>query len=59
MLTTRVPVANIEAFAQRIKDKGYPIHVPVTALTLPPYGLVKMMAVKAPNGARIEFFEQL
>lgn len=59
MLTTRIPVSDIEALAQRILKQGYPIHVPITALTLPPYGPVKMMAVKAPNGARLEFFEQL
>lgn len=58
VLTTRVPVDDIEAMARDIIAKGYPIHAPVTALTLPPYGPVKMMALKAPNGARIEFFEQ-
>ena len=58
VLTTRVPIADVEALARDVAAKGYPIHVPVTALTLPPYGPVKMMALKAPNGARIELFEK-
>ena len=58
ILTMRVPVDDVDALARRVDSKEYPIHVPVTALTLPPYGTVKMMALKAPNGARIEFFEQ-
>lgn len=58
VLTTRVPVDDIEGLARRIEEKGYPIHAPISALSLPPYGPVKLMALKAPNGARIEFFEQ-
>jgi catechol 2,3-dioxygenase-like lactoylglutathione lyase family enzyme len=58
VLTTRIPVGDIEGLARRVEEKGYPIHAPITALSLPPYGPVKMMALKAPNGARIEFFEQ-
>lgn len=58
ILTMRVPVYDVDALAARAKTKGYPIHTPITQLTLPPYGPVKMMALKAPNGARIEFFEQ-
>lgn len=58
VLTTRVPVDDIEGLARRIEQKGYPIHAPISALSLPPYGPVKLMALKAPNGARIEFFEQ-
>ncbi len=58
VLTTRVPVDDIEGMARRIEEAGYPIHAPVSAFSLPPYGPVKIMALKAPNGARIEFFEQ-
>lgn len=58
VLTMRVPVDDVDALAKQVEAKGYPIHVPVTSLTLPPYGPVKIMALKAPNGARIEFFEQ-
>lgn len=58
IVTTRVPVDDVDALAKEVDAKGYPIHMPVTAMTLPPYGPVKMMALKAPNGARIEFFTQ-
>ncbi|MDG2242645.1 MAG: hypothetical protein P8L66_04025 [Rhodospirillaceae bacterium] len=58
ILTMRVPVKDIDALAAQVKTKKYPIHVPATQLTLPPYGPVKIMALKAPNGARVEFFEQ-
>jgi catechol 2,3-dioxygenase-like lactoylglutathione lyase family enzyme len=58
ILTMRVPVDDLDALAARVKVKRYPIHVPTMQLTMPPYGPVKMMALKAPNGARIEFFEQ-
>ena len=58
IVTMRVPVDDVDALARDVEAKGYPIHQPVTELTLPPYGPVKMMALKAPNGARIELFEQ-
>lgn len=58
IVTMRVPVDDVDALERDVKSKDYPIHVPVTGLTLPPYGPVKMLALKAPNGARIEFFEQ-
>ena len=58
ILTTRVPVEDVQALALDVQAKGYAIHRPVTSLTLPPYGEVDMLALKAPNGARIEFFEQ-
>ena len=58
ILTMRVPVDDVDALAREVQAKGYGIHRPVTSLTLPPYGDVDMLALKAPNGARIEFFEQ-
>ncbi len=58
ILTTRVPVEDVGALARDVQAKGYPIHRPVTSLSLPPYGTVDMLALKAPNGARIEFFTQ-
>lgn len=61
ILTMRVPLANrkeMDEMIRLVEAKRYPIHVPLTDLDLPPYGPVKMMALKAPNGARIEFFTQ-
>ena len=58
IIAVRVPVSDIDALARDVENFGYPIHESVTNLELPPYGHVKMMALKAPNGSRIEFFEQ-
>lgn len=61
ILTMRVPLPNLKALNDvvRLADaKRYPIHMSMTDLNLPPYGLVKILAYKAPNGARIEFFTQ-
>jgi catechol 2,3-dioxygenase-like lactoylglutathione lyase family enzyme len=59
ILSTRVPVDDIDALAAQVEAADYPIATPVTEMTVPPYGPVKMMTLKAPNGARIDFFEQL
>jgi catechol 2,3-dioxygenase-like lactoylglutathione lyase family enzyme len=59
VLATRVPVDDVDALAAKVAAAGYPIATPVTELTVPPYGPVKMMTLKAPNGARIDFFQQL
>ncbi|MFL2770850.1 MAG: VOC family protein [Rhodospirillaceae bacterium] len=58
IVAVRVPVNDIDVLVDDVESHGYPIHVHVTDLDLPPYGRVKMMALKAPNGSRIEFFEQ-
>ena len=58
ILTMRVPVKNVRALERDVRAKDYSVYRPVTALNLPPYGAVEIMALKAPNGARIEFFTQ-
>lgn len=61
ILTMRVPLPNMKALNEVValaEAKRYPIHMPMTDLNLPPYGPVKILAYKAPNGARIEFFTQ-
>jgi len=58
ILTVRVPAPDLPAFAEGLAAKGMPLHAPITTLNLPPYGPVSILALKAPNGARIEFFAQ-
>ena len=58
ILTMRVPVNDVRALERDVEASGYSVHRPVEALNLPPYGAVEIMALKAPNGARIEFFTQ-
>ncbi|MDX2143816.1 MAG: hypothetical protein SFV19_10710 [Rhodospirillaceae bacterium] len=57
ILTLRVPVADLSAFATDFAAKGGVIAVPARDLDLAPYGKVKALAAVTPNGARIEFFE--
>ncbi|MCB2107175.1 MAG: hypothetical protein KDE14_05715 [Rhodobacteraceae bacterium] len=57
ILTLRVPVPDLDAFARDFTAKGGKIAAPARDLAIAPYGKVKMLAIAAPNGARIEFFE--
>ncbi len=56
LLALRVPVPDLDAFAADFTAKGGVISVRKKTLTLEPFGLVNILAVKAPNGARIDFF---
>jgi hypothetical protein len=58
ILTLRVPVPDLAAFEAAFTAKGGAIAVPARSVDLPPYGKVRALAIKAPNGARIEFFAQ-
>jgi hypothetical protein len=55
-LTLRVPMPDLKAFAAAFVKKGGAVAVPARTVALPPYGKVDILAIKAPNGARIEFF---
>lgn len=57
-LALRVPVADLGAFEKDFTAKGGVIAVPRRRLDLEPYGKVDILAIKAPNGALIEFFAQ-
>lgn len=57
-LALRVPVPDLVAFEKAFVAKGGKIAAPAQDVDLPPYGKTKMLLVKAPNGARIEFFAQ-
>jgi catechol 2,3-dioxygenase-like lactoylglutathione lyase family enzyme len=57
-LVLRVPVGDLAAFEQEFVRKGGTVAAPRTTLELEPYGKVAILSVKAPNGARIEFFSQ-
>jgi catechol 2,3-dioxygenase-like lactoylglutathione lyase family enzyme len=57
-LALRVPVNDLAAFDKEFTAKGGVIATPRRTLELEPYGKVDILAVKAPNGALIEFFAQ-
>ena len=57
ILALRFPVDNLEAYRQRLAEHGVkPIKGPSTA-TIEPYGEVEIMTVRAPEGARLEFYQ--
>ncbi len=56
ILALRVPVPDLDAFAADFKARGGAISTPPVTLDLAPYGRVKILAITAPNGARIDFF---
>jgi hypothetical protein len=49
-------VADVEAFGAAYRERGGELAEPAHALELAPYGRVELLAIKAPNGARLEFF---
>ena len=56
LLALRVPVANLDTFVEDFTGNGGTISVPPVTLILEPYGRVRILAIQAPNGARIDFF---
>ena len=57
LYTTRFIVSNINVLLKRINDNGYPLETKLTKMKIDPYGLVKIIALNTPSGARIEFLE--
>lgn len=55
--TLRFPVRDAAAFAARVQARGTALEAPMTRMTLAPYGTVEIFAVRAPDGARLEFFQ--
>jgi hypothetical protein len=59
LLALRVPVPDLDNFAREFQAKGGKISTPPVTLKLEPYGQVKILAITAPNGARIDFFSPI
>lgn len=59
MATLRFPVQGIEALARHIEAAGHMPALPVCTVTLTPHGPVRLLALRAPDGAWLEFFEPL
>jgi len=53
----RFPVSDIETKAKDLQDKGISLSIPITEVTLAPYGPVKFFAFKTDFGAWFEYFE--
>jgi hypothetical protein len=59
MASLRFPVQGMEALAQHLTEHHCAPVMPVVVTSLAPYGDVRMLAVRAPGGAWIEFYEPL
>ncbi len=59
ILMLRFPVKGLEKYAQQIQAKGVKLEVPIKEIKIEPYGKAKVFAVRSPDGAWIEFFEEV
>ena len=59
MASLRFPVQGIDALEQRLTDHHCTLSMPAITTSLAPHGQVRWLAVRAPGGAWIEFYETL
>ena len=59
ILMLRFPVGDIDALETHIDSEGIDVVVRPVAVVLPPYGSVRLIAIRGPGGVWIEFFEQM
>ncbi|MFG6415034.1 VOC family protein [Roseateles sp. DC23W] len=57
MATLRFPVRGIEALSRHVEATGHPLAMRLSTVTLAPHGEVRLLALRAPDGAWLEFFE--
>ena len=56
-LALRFPTEGLDSLRQRFIDEQVPFTETKTSVYFPPYGKAKILAVQAPEGAWLEFFE--
>lgn len=59
LLMKRFSVSDVNALEKHLRSSGYDTEYSPTALTVEPYGEVAMLAVRAPNGSWLEFFQPI
>lgn len=59
IVALRFPVSSLAAVRGRLVAARWPLERPPTELVISPYGAVRMLAVRSPEGARLEFFERV
>jgi len=57
MLMLRFPVTNLDALADRLTEYGIKTEGPITRHRLDPWGEVRQLSVRAPDGAWLDFYE--
>ncbi len=58
-LMLRYPVSDLSALEKRLRDADVALAVAPVMTHIEPYGKVRLLAVRAPDGAWLEFFEAL
>lgn len=59
IVALRFPVSRLGTIEERLRNQGWPIARGPAVLVMPPYGTVRMLAVQAPDGAWLEFYERV
>jgi catechol 2,3-dioxygenase-like lactoylglutathione lyase family enzyme len=59
LLALRFPVNRLAEVERRLAATGWPLERAATEAMLAPYGRVRLLAVRSPDGAWLEFFELL
>ncbi len=57
MALLRLPVRRLSLLADHLTRQGWPLAMPLTRVSLVPHGEVDVLAVRAPEGAWLEFYE--
>ena len=58
ILSLRFPVSDLKALRAFLLERQIPLLADPVRVELPPYGMVEVMAIRAPEGARLEFYAQ-
>ena len=58
-LMLRFPVPDVAALGLYLEENGQTLEYEPLTTTLEPYGAVKLIAIRAPDGAWLEFFEEI
>lgn len=59
LLALRFPVSRLADIEQRLAVAGWPLARPAAEVSLAPYGRIRLLAVRTPDGAWLEFFQVL
>lgn len=57
MLMLRFPVVGLDALAARLRQHDVDVVGEIDSVMLPPYGIVRLLAVRGPEGMWLEFYE--
>jgi catechol 2,3-dioxygenase-like lactoylglutathione lyase family enzyme len=59
LLALRFPVSRLDALEARLRKAAIPVAAGPAMLDIAPYGRVRLLAVRAPDGAWLEFYERI